>query len=284
MAVLQLVNLLIMHNPMTLEKKISHLLNSFKGTPPALALDFDGVISELKKDPRTASIDKHCLKLIVKLTNILPNISIISGRSTDDLKSKVGLDNLTYMGNHGAEYIEGGQIVRQSPEGTEEIIKSALDYIKLQTYKIDGLVHENKTISASVHYRGARDHSKTKEILTTILTNTPNIDKLDIFWGKQILEIRPHSKFNKGYAINELIKTKNITNILFFGDDTTDLDAMIELKKLRESNNISGFSIYVSQDNESNEQLLNNSDCSIKGISEVRKTLEQIFNKFDSVR
>ena len=45
---------------MTLEKKISDLLNSFKGTPPALALDFDGVISELKKDPRTASID-NCL-------------------------------------------------------------------------------------------------------------------------------------------------------------------------------------------------------------------------------
>ena len=59
---------------------------------------------------------------------------------------------------------------------------------------------------------------------------------------------------------------------------------MIELKKLRKSNTISGFSIYVSQDNENNEQLLSNSDCSIKGIPEVRKTLEQIFNKFDPVR
>ena len=41
-----------MNKSTDLEKKISTLLNLFENKPPALALDFDGVISELKSDPR----------------------------------------------------------------------------------------------------------------------------------------------------------------------------------------------------------------------------------------
>ena len=266
----------------TPEKKLASLLNFFNNDSPALALDFDGVISELKENPRTASIDEYCLQLIIKLNNILPNISIISGRNARDLESKIGLGNLTYIGNHGAEYIKDGKLIQQSPEGTSLIVKSALDYIKSQTLGMSGIFHENKTISASIHYRGSKDHKNTKMILTKALKDIPNIEKLDIFWGKQILEIRPHSKFNKGYAIKQLIETKLITNIIFLGDDTTDLDAMIQIKKLRDSGIVSGFSIYVTQDNESNSKLIKNSDYSINGIKGVRETLDQIYHHFKS--
>ena len=266
-----------------LEKKISTLLNLFENKPPALALDFDGVISELKSDPRTAYVDEYCLKTIVKLTKILPDISIISGRSAIDINSKLKLENLTYIGNHGAEHIKNGQLIRKSPEGIEIIIKSALDYIKTQTKNIRGIFHENKTISASIHYRGSKDHKKTKVILSNALSNIPNIDKLDVFWGKQILEIRPHSQFNKGYAINHLIESKNIKNIVFLGDDTTDLDAMIEIRKQRDLGNISGFSVYVTQKNTNpDKELTKYSDCSIENIEEVRKTLDLIYSKYKS--
>ena len=272
-----------MNKPTALEKKILPLLNLFENTPPALALDFDGVISELKSDPRTAYVDEYCLNTIIKLTKILPDISIISGRSAIDINSKLKLENLTYIGNHGAEHIKNGQLIRKSPEGIEIMIKSALDYIKTQTKNIHGIFHENKTISASIHYRGSKDHKKTKEILSNVLSNTPNIDKLDVFWGKQILEIRPHSQFNKGYAINHLIESKNIKNIIFLGDDTTDLDAMIEIRKQRDLGNISGFSIYVTQKNINPDKKLSKySDCSIEDIEEVRKTLDLIYSKYKS--
>tara|TARA_B100002051_G_C16682369_1_gene610597 strand:- start:647 stop:1471 length:825 start_codon:yes stop_codon:yes gene_type:complete len=272
-----------MNKPTALEKKILPLLNLFENTPPALALDFDGVISELKSDPRTAYVDEYCLKTIIKLTKILPNISIISGRSAIDINSKLKLENLTYIGNHGAELIKNGQLIQKSPEGIEIIIKSALDYIKTQTKNIHGIFHENKTISASIHYRGSKNHKKTKEILSNALPNTPNIAKLDVFWGKQILEIRPHSQFNKGYAINHLIESKNIKNIIFLGDDTTDLDAMIEIRKQRDLGNISGFSIYVTQKNTNPDKKLSKySDCSIENIEEVRKTLDLIYSKYKS--
>ena len=155
-----------MNNPIIPEKTLIPFLNFFNTGTPALALDFDGVISELKQDPQTASIDEYCLQVIMKLNKILPNISIISGRNARDLESKIGLENLTYIGNHGAEYIKDGKLIQQSPEGTDLMIKSALDYMKSQTLEINGIFHENKTISASIHYRGSKDHDNTKIILT----------------------------------------------------------------------------------------------------------------------
>ena len=122
-----------------------------------------------------------------------------------------------------------------------------------------------------------------RDRLSNALSNIPNIDKLDVFWGKQILEIRPHSQFNKGYAINHLIESKNIKNIVFLGDDTTDLDAMIEIRKQRDLGNISGFSVYVTQKNTNpDKELTKYSDCSIENIEEVRKTLDLIYSKYKS--
>ena len=115
-----------MNKPIIPEKNLKSFLNLFNIDTPALALDFDGVISELKEDPRTASIDEYCLQVIIKLNKILPNISIISGRNARDLESKIGLANLTYIGNHGAEYIKDGELIQQCPEGTSLIVKSAI--------------------------------------------------------------------------------------------------------------------------------------------------------------
>jgi len=263
-----------------LEKKLNSLFGIFNKTPPALALDFDGVISKLKSDPQSASVDKYCLELITKLIGVLPNISIISGRRACDLKSKINLADLTYIGNHGAEYIKDGKLIQEHySQDTLAIVNCALNYIKSTTSQITGLFYEDKILSASIHFRGSNNHESTKSILLKALEDVPNADKLDIFWGKQILEIRPYSKFNKGYAINQLVKTKNITNLIFIGDDTTDIDAMIEIEKMTEIHTIQGFSIAVISD-DSNKKLMLHSECSIHTMEEVREVLNILYDYY----
>ena len=81
---------------------------------PALIVDFDGTLSELKPDPSDAAIDPVCLTLLRKLDEFLPLIAIVSGRSVTDLKTKIQLKSVELYGNHGAEKFISGKYISQS--------------------------------------------------------------------------------------------------------------------------------------------------------------------------
>jgi trehalose 6-phosphate synthase/phosphatase len=53
-----------------------------------------------------------CIQILVRLSN-MPDvyIAIVSGRSVENVKEMVGIDNLTYAGNHGLEILH--------PDGTK---------------------------------------------------------------------------------------------------------------------------------------------------------------------
>lgn len=93
----------------------SHLENSFdfssdryiqKDDKVALLLDFDGTLAPLAPHPSLAEMEPETENEIKHLA-LNPNIymAIISGRSADDARGKVKLENITYAGNHGLEII-----------------------------------------------------------------------------------------------------------------------------------------------------------------------------------
>ena len=58
------------------------------------------------------------------------------------------------------------------------------------------------------------------------------MDGLIVFEGKKVFEIRPAVKWNKGDAVNWLIKNLAFTGMpIYLGDDTTDQDVFIALKQ-----------------------------------------------------
>jgi hypothetical protein len=69
---------------------------------------------------------------LLRLSNIADvHIAIISGRSLGDVKEMVGIDGLTYAGNHGLEILhpDGTKFVHPVPQGHEDqlnLIKSEL--------------------------------------------------------------------------------------------------------------------------------------------------------------
>ena len=80
------------------------------GTILALLLDFDGTLSPLVSQPHEAVLPPATKDILLRLSQ-LPNvfIGIVSGRGVADVMEKVGIQGLTYAGNHGLNIIHPDQ-------------------------------------------------------------------------------------------------------------------------------------------------------------------------------
>jgi trehalose-phosphatase len=200
--------------------------------------DFDGTLSKIAKTPKDAYLKKSTKDLLENLSKDF-YIAIISGRSLFDIKSKVGLPNLIYAGNHGLEWQIGKN--KKNIKISAEQIKS-LSAVKKEfqiiTSKFKSLLLEDKSLTLSLHYRllDSKDRSK---FLNEVSKITSSIKKENIFSvtrSKKTIEIRPSVAWDKGIFANFLVKyleSKNHYSLLAFyvGDAQTDEDAFRALQK-----------------------------------------------------
>ena len=202
------------HSAIPFKENKNHCLELIGSRTPALFSDFDGTLSELNTDPRKAFIDSHCLSTIKRLRLKLPAVAIISGRMATDVRSRVGLDKITYIGNHRAEQIEDGVFSREPGKVDDShLISDVLKYLQSRV-NISGIFFEYKEISASIHYRCSINRKSAYKELSVALQEAPNIQNLDVFWGREILEIRPRSGFHKGYALRKLVEKNKIESFV----------------------------------------------------------------------
>lgn len=69
------------------------------------------------------------MKVIERLTNMSDvYVSIVSGRSVENVKNMVGINNITYAGNHGLEILhpDGTKFVHPMPISFEDKVRSLL--------------------------------------------------------------------------------------------------------------------------------------------------------------
>jgi trehalose 6-phosphate synthase/phosphatase len=78
----------------------------------ALLLDYDGTLSPLAPHPDLAVIPPETKKVLERLAR-MPDVfvAIISGRGVNNVMAMVGIEGITYAGNHGLEIIH--------PDGTK---------------------------------------------------------------------------------------------------------------------------------------------------------------------
>jgi len=215
-----------------------------------LFLDYDGTLAPIVETPDKAVISKEQKDLLDKLsTSSHCKVSIISGRALSDIKARVGLKDIIYVGNHGLE-IEGPKIKFKSAVSLQykHILNHIKDDLKFKLSTIKGVFIEDKELSLSVHYRLAdRDQiSKIKTILHEATIPYTVRDKIKVKLGKKVFEIRPALEWDKGKVVLWLLarwefslKDKPILPI-YIGDDVTDEDAFRALKN-------KGLSIFVGE-------------------------------------
>lgn len=191
-----------------------------------LFLDFDGTLASIVDEPRMAVLPTATRRLLSELgADATITIAIVSGRSLDDLKGRVGMPNLIYAGNHGLE-IEGRGLAFEHPAAT--VLKAAVREITEQIAdhagNLQGVEIESKGLSSSIHYRrAARSAQIHLEALLRDLV-APEDPNIAIRGGKMVHEVRPRVDWHKGKAvvwIRDQLGQREALPIVM-GDDMTD--------------------------------------------------------------
>ncbi len=197
---------------------------------PALITDVDGTISRIVDDPKEAMVSESCRHSLKQLAQQLSVIGAISGRRAEDAREKVGVDGVLYMGNHGLErwssvgtmYWGGMQVYTQIVPEVLASIKEKLD--------IDGLIFEDKGVSASVHYRQTDDKELARRKIMEALSGIEEKGFV-IKEGRMVVEIRPDTPVNKGLAVMSVLEEYDVTAAIYLGDDVTDIDGFNGLRR-----------------------------------------------------
>ncbi len=217
------------------EREVSHLA---KAKQIFFFLDYDGTLAPIASRPSRALLGKKTRGLVRKIANLSGvRLAFISGRSVRDLKEKIGLKGLVYVGNHGLE-IRGDDFLWIHPKARK--LKPLLERIALELRRklprFPGMILENKSFGISLHYRLV--DRRRVPLLYRALRKTcrpwTSSNKVRLAAGKKVWEIRPCISWDKGWAIGRLLKKyQRQGKILsaFIGDDHTDEAAFRFLKK-----------------------------------------------------
>lgn len=225
---------------------MKHLMNflnevntSIKEQKTALLLDYDGTLTPIVNTPDEAILNDDMRSVLGKLKND-PNyiVAVISGRSLMDVKSKVELDGICYAGNHGMEIdYKDEKYVHPDAKNSMHFIKKICLELKPLLGGIDGMIIEDKGLTASIHYRmvSPKEIPKVKRIVESAIK--PYIEKGDVklTHGKMVLEIRPNILWDKGKAVEWVLKAIGIAASqeyfpVYIGDNRTDEDVFKFLK------------------------------------------------------
>lgn len=198
-----------------------------------LFADYDGTLTPIVDHPDRANLSPEVRELLRVLAGRAnTTVAVVSGRSLDDVRERVGLPELIYSGDHGIE-IEGPgfRYVHPNALARQEQLSGLAASLDARLQGIAGAWVEKKTFSLSVHARQVEeaDRQRLRDEVTWCLSNY--LPSIGLTEGKMVFEIRPRLDWNKGSAalwIKQRISVPNPLTI-YVGDDRTDEDAFEQL-------------------------------------------------------
>jgi trehalose-phosphatase len=199
-------------------------------------LDVDGTLAPIVDRFDTATVPSATQRTIAALV-AKPgvHVALVSGRGAGVARRMVGVDNVWVAGNHGFEVQgpDGGPIAHPEEEAYRASIATALADLEPRVRDLKGVIIEDKALTLSVHYRLA-DDSVVPALRSAVETVARPLG-LRITNGKRIFEVRPPAAIDKGTAVlalaERLASGVAEASMLFAGDDVSDEDAIIALRK-----------------------------------------------------
>lgn len=258
---------------------VAACLDVLRQQPAALITDIDGTISAIAPTPFEAVVHAEALLALEQLTGLLAAVAVVSGRAPGDGAAMVGLEELTYVGNHGLERIvRGAPWTHPVAEAARPAIAEALADIQagvLSAGEAPWLIIENKGVTGTVHYRLATDPEAAAALLEPLAAVAAERHGLRVVPGRMIVELRPALALNKGTAIHELVTELGLRGVVFFGDDVTDVDGFRVLRALRDEGLAATLSVGVLAA-ETPEVVAQNVDLHVNGVPACAATMLEI--------
>lgn len=200
----------------------------------AILCDVDGTLAPIVEEPSAAVVPAETRALLRALAARYRLVACITGRRASAARRMVGLDELTYAGNHGLELLGPGETEpRLDPALGHRGASAAgfvgrLDWRQLASI---GLRLEDKGPIQAIHWRGAKDEAAAEQ-RARALAELAAEEGLVPHFGRLVLEVRPVAEVHKGVAARRLIEATGVARALFGGDDHTDRDAFAALRAL----------------------------------------------------
>jgi trehalose 6-phosphate synthase/phosphatase len=199
----------------------------------ALFLDYDGTLREIVRDPGAAKPNAGVLDLLARLRD-RPNleVTLISGRTSDDMAAWLGDFPFTLVAEHGSALRRAGarEWERLDAGISYAWKEEMLDILRSYERTTPGSFVEEKKTSLVWHYRNTdpefgtwKAHQLAME-LGAIMANQP----VEIRQGRKIIEASS-SQISKGAAVRRLLRERSYDLALCAGDDQTD-ESMFELE------------------------------------------------------
>jgi trehalose 6-phosphate phosphatase len=196
----------------------------------AVVCDIDGTLAPIAPTPEEAVVLPAALTELERLARRYTLVACVTGRPAAQARAMVPVADVAISGNHGLEVMQGDEVtvVPQAARYTEAVHEALL------IVENDGLLPElgcrieDKGITFTVHYRGSRRPDHALRYLETQIV--PKLERAGLAWsfGRMVLEVRPPVPIDKGSALRRLRGRRRIGQLLYVGDDRTDLDAFRE--------------------------------------------------------
>jgi trehalose 6-phosphate phosphatase len=196
----------------------------------AVVCDIDGTLAPIVAAPEDARVLPEALAALEKLAPRYALVGCVTGRPAAEARTLVPIETVAISGNHGLEVWRDGA-VHLAPQA-EKYLPAIHEAI--QVVRNDGLLPEygchveDKGITFTIHFRNSPRADHARRYLETQIV--PKIERAGLAssFGRMVLEVRPPVAVDKGAAVKRLRGRRHITEILFVGDDTSDLDAFRE--------------------------------------------------------
>jgi trehalose 6-phosphate phosphatase len=199
----------------------------------AVLLDIDGTLAPIVRHADDAHVPEPTRAPLIAIAKRYGLVACISGRRAATARRIVSLGSITYVGNHGAEILRGGQtrpeIDPEVADWARRVRRFAEEQLRddeLHRLRVRG---EDKDVIFGFHWRGAPDEAAA-EVAVLALGRRAEEAGFATHVGRKILEVRPPIELHKGKGIDRLLEESDVEVALYAGDDRTDIDAFEALR------------------------------------------------------
>jgi len=200
-----------------------------------LFLDFDGTLAPLAPTPADATALPGTAALLAGLaTQPGTQVAVVSGRPIDDVRRRLDVPGVYYIGVHGAELCvpDGAVHLTEGAERLRPVMAEIRDRLQHEIGMRKGILIEDKGIAVACHYHLAdvvdavAARAAVNELVAEYQQRDVPITTSD---GHAVCEIRP-TAIDKGSAVYALLAVAAPDALpVYIGDDCTDEDAFAAL-------------------------------------------------------
>jgi trehalose-phosphatase len=231
----------------------------------AVLSDFDGSLVKIQRHPASVRLSKATRQVLSELVRQDILVGIVSGRSLADVRKRVGLEGLCYVGCQGYSIQDArGHRITLANRNERRLLALATKQLKERLAGLEGVRLEVKEASLAVHYREASRAmaARTKAIVNQTIAENRG---LRLSGGKKVWEIFPGAGVDKWTAIRFLLSREgyNESLLIYAGDDVGDEPVFAHM---------SGISILVGR------RRTTAARYSLESPVELRRFLEKILD------